>query len=88
MRFPRQLVPLSVVATQLVAFAAMLAVLIVANLIVIPATRDTVWLSLPLVARWSSRSSAGSRWRVACANVVFRDVEHLDHGRAPARGSS
>ncbi len=75
-RFPRQLVPFSVVATQLVAFAAMLAVLIVANLIVIPETRDTVWLSLPLslvvVALVGGISLA-----VACANVVFRDVEHL-----------
>jgi lipopolysaccharide transport system permease protein len=75
-RFPRQLVPLSVVATQLVAFAAMLAVLIVVNLIVIPETRDTVWLSLPLslvvVALVGGISLA-----VACANVVFRDVEHL-----------
>lgn len=75
-RFPRQLVPLSVVATQLVAFAAMLAVLIVTNLIVIPETRDTIWLSLPLslvvVALVGGISLA-----VACANVVFRDVEHL-----------
>jgi ABC-type polysaccharide/polyol phosphate export permease len=75
-RFPRQLVPLSMVATQLVAFAAMLVVLIVVNLIVIPETRDTVWLSLPLslvlVALVGGVSLA-----VACANVVFRDVEHL-----------
>src|SRR5436190_1429426 len=47
-RFPRQLVPLSVVATQLVTYGAMLAVLIVANLIVIPDTRDTFLLSIPL----------------------------------------
>ena len=76
-RFPRQLVPLSVVATQLVTFVAMLAVLIVVNLIVIPETRDTFLLSTPALARASSRSSAGSRSTVACANVVFRDVEHL-----------
>jgi len=75
-RFPRQLVPFSVVATQLVAFAAMLAVLIVANLIVIPETRDTIWLSLPLSVVVIA-FVAGISLAVACANVVFRDVEHL-----------
>ena len=75
-RFPRQLVPLSVVATQLVTYAAMLVVLIVANLIVIPETRDTFWLaiplSLPVIALVGGISLAA-----ACVNVVFRDVEHL-----------
>jgi len=75
-RFPRQLVPLSVVATQLVAFAAMLAVLIVVDAIVIPETRDTVWLSLPL-ALVVVAFVGGISLAVACANVVFRDVEHL-----------
>src|SRR5213075_2375027 len=41
-RFPRQLVALSVVATQLVTFAVMLAILIVASLVVRPEARDTV----------------------------------------------
>ncbi len=75
-RFPRQLVPLSVVATQLVAFAAMLVVLIVANLIVIPETRETIWLSLPLSVVLIA-FVGGISLAVACANVVFRDVEHL-----------
>jgi len=75
-RFPRQLVPFSVVATQLVAFAAMLAVLIVVDLIVIPETRDTIWLSLPLSVVVIA-FVAGISLAVACANVVFRDVEHL-----------
>src|SRR4029079_2144365 len=44
-RFPQQLLPLSVVATQLVTFAAMLLVLMVIDAIVIPETRDTVLLS-------------------------------------------
>jgi lipopolysaccharide transport system permease protein len=64
------------VATQLVAFTAMLAVLIVANLIVIPETRDTIWLSLPLSVVVIALV-AGISLAVACANVVFRDVEHL-----------
>lgn len=75
-RFPRQLVPLSVVATQLVTYAAMLAVLIVVNLIVIPETRSTVWLSLPLSLAVVALVG-GVSLAVACANVVFRDVEHL-----------
>jgi lipopolysaccharide transport system permease protein len=75
-RFPRQLVPLSVVATQLVTYGTMLAVVIVANLIVIPETRDTVWLSLPLSVLVVA-FVGGVSLAVACANVVFRDVEHL-----------
>jgi len=75
-RFPRQLVPLSVVATQLVAFAAMLAVLIVVDLIVLPDTRGYVWLSLPLAVVLVA-FVGGISLAVACANVVFRDVEHL-----------
>ena len=76
-RFPRQLVPLSVVATQLVTFAVMLAVLIVLCLVVIlPETRDTVWLALPL-ARAAVALVGGLALAVASANVVFRDVEHL-----------
>src|SRR4051812_42138809 len=47
-RFPRQLVPFAVVATQLVTFALMLAILIVLSLAFIPAARATVWLAIPL----------------------------------------
>src|SRR6516165_10648654 len=47
-RFPRQLVPLAVVATQLVAFAVMLAVVIALSLVFLPDTRGTVWLALPI----------------------------------------
>lgn len=75
-RFPRQLVAFSTVATQLVAFAAMLAGLIAANAAVLPRTRDTVWLSLPL-ALGVVALVAGLALAVASANVVFRDVEHL-----------
>src|SRR5581483_4703809 len=47
-RFPRQLVPLSVVATQLVTFVAMFAVLAVVDVIVIPETRDVFLIAVPL----------------------------------------
>ena len=60
-RFPRQLVPLSIVATQLVAFAVMLAIVIVLSLIVLPDARATAWLAIPLAARHRPASSPGSR---------------------------
>lgn len=75
-RFPRQLLPLSVVATNLVTFVVMLLVVLPINLALIPATRSTFWavlpLTLPLVALVSGLAIV-----VACANVLFRDVEHL-----------
>src|SRR5437764_12755739 len=46
-RFPRQLVALSIVATQAVTFAVMLAVLIVLSLVFIPDARPYVWLAIP-----------------------------------------
>jgi ABC-type polysaccharide/polyol phosphate export permease len=75
-RFPRQLVPFSVVATQLVTFALMLAILVVLSLVFVPAARETVWLSLPLAALFAC-FVAGLALVVACLNVLFRDVEHI-----------
>ena len=49
-RFPRQLVPLSIVGTNLVSFAVMLGFVIVLSLIWLPETRSTVWLAIPLGA--------------------------------------
>jgi ABC-type polysaccharide/polyol phosphate export permease len=75
-RFPRQLVAFSVVGTQLVAFGAMLGILIVVDFIVIPETRATVWLAIPL-AFVVVALVAGVALTIASANVVFRDVEHI-----------
>jgi ABC-type polysaccharide/polyol phosphate export permease len=75
-RFPRQLVAFSTVATQLVAFVAMLVVLIVVNLIALPRVRAEIWLAMPLAALVVGLV-AGLALAVASANVVFRDVEHL-----------
>ncbi|MFN2469289.1 MAG: ABC transporter permease [Gaiellaceae bacterium] len=75
-RFPRQLVTFSVVATQLVAFGAMLLVLVAVSLIALPRARDTVWLAPPL-ALLVVALVAGLSLAVASANVLFRDVEHL-----------
>jgi len=75
-RFPRQLVPLSLVATQLVSFAVMIPALIVVDAIVIPEARDTVWLALPIAAVIVVLV-AGVALTIASLNVLFRDVEHL-----------
>jgi ABC-type polysaccharide/polyol phosphate export permease len=75
-RFPRQLVAFSVVATQLVTFAVMLAILVVLSVVFIPEARSTVWLAPPLAVLFVG-FVAGLALLVACLNVVFRDVEHL-----------
>jgi ABC-type polysaccharide/polyol phosphate export permease len=75
-RFPRQLVPLSTVATQLVTFGVMLAVLLVLNVALIPEVRDTAWLAIPLAVPFVALVG-GVAVAVAAANVLFRDVEHL-----------
>jgi ABC-type polysaccharide/polyol phosphate export permease len=75
-RFPRQLAPFSTVATQLVSLAAIFLVLIPVNFAVIPATRETVWLALPLVIPVIA-IAAGLALAVSAANVLFRDVEHM-----------
>ena len=75
-RFPRQLVAFSTVATQLVAFVAMFAVLIVINLIALPRVRTEIWLAIPLGALVIGLV-VGLALAIASANVVFRDVEHL-----------
>ena len=75
-RFPRQLVPFSVVATQLVTFVVMLAILIVLSVILIPGARGTVWLALPLALLFVC-FVAGLALLVACVNVLLRDIEHI-----------
>jgi ABC-type polysaccharide/polyol phosphate export permease len=75
-RFPRQLVPLSMVATQLVGFAVMLAIVVALSLVYVPAARDTAWLALPLAAL-AVCLVAGLSLAVASLNAIYRDVEHL-----------
>jgi ABC-type polysaccharide/polyol phosphate export permease len=75
-RFPRQLLPLAVVGTNLVSAAIMLAVVLPLNLALIPEVRSTFWMALvfmlPLVAIVSGLAIVA-----ASATVVFRDIEHL-----------
>jgi ABC-type polysaccharide/polyol phosphate export permease len=75
-RFPRQLVAFSMVATQAVTFAVTAGILIVLSLLIVPDARATVWLALPLAALFVAEV-AGLALVAACLNVVFRDVEHV-----------
>jgi lipopolysaccharide transport system permease protein len=75
-RFPRQLVAMSTVATQLVSLVAIFVVLIPLNFALIPDVRKTVWLALPL-SLLVVALVAGISLAIAAANVVFRDIEHI-----------
>jgi ABC-type polysaccharide/polyol phosphate export permease len=75
-RFPRQLVPLSVVGTNLVSFAVMLVVVVVLSLTTLSETRATVWLAFPLGALFAC-IVAGVALAIASLNALYRDVEHL-----------
>ena len=74
-RFPRQLVAFSMVATQAVTFVVMLVILIVLSLIFVDG-RAVVWLALPLAVLFAGLV-AGLSLLVACLNVLFRDIEHV-----------
>jgi ABC-type polysaccharide/polyol phosphate export permease len=75
-RFPRQLVPLSVVAAHLVSFGAMLALLLVVNFIALPRVRATELLALPLALVFVA-FVGGIALIVASLNVLFRDIEFI-----------
>src|SRR5919199_1033033 len=75
-RFPRQLVPLSIVATHLISFGVMLAALLVLNFALLPRVRGTEWLAVPLGVALVAIAS-GLALAIACLNVLFRDVEFL-----------
>ena len=75
-RLPRQLLPVSVVATNLVTMLVMLAVVLPLNLLVIPETRTTFWAALPLFIPLTALVT-GFAIVLASVTVIFRDVEHL-----------
>jgi lipopolysaccharide transport system permease protein len=75
-RFPRQLVPLSIVATNLISFAVMLIALLVLNFALLPRVRDTEWLALPFGIALIA-ITGGLALAIACLNVLFRDIEFL-----------
>ncbi len=75
-RFPRQLVPLSIVATQLVAFAVMTGIVFVLAMIVLPDSRATAWLVIPIAVVIVGFVS-GLSLAVASANAIYRDIEFV-----------
>ncbi|HEY4411786.1 MAG TPA: ABC transporter permease [Gaiellaceae bacterium] len=75
-RFPRQLVPLSVVGAHLVSFAVMLVLLLVLNGIILPRARATELLAIPLALLVLGLVS-GLALALASLNVLFRDVEFI-----------
>lgn len=75
-RFPRQLVPLSVVLAHLVSFGAMLVLLLVINFAALPRVRATELLAVPLCALFVG-VVCGIALAVASLNVLFRDVEFI-----------
>src|SRR5919108_2646071 len=48
-RFPRHILPLAVVATNIVTLVAMLVVVLVVNVVFIPETRTTFWAAIPML---------------------------------------
>jgi ABC-type polysaccharide/polyol phosphate export permease len=75
-RFPRHILPLAVVATNVVTLGVMLGVVLIANLIVIPETRTTFWAAIPLLLPLIALAS-GLAVILGYLTVVYRDVEHL-----------
>jgi ABC-type polysaccharide/polyol phosphate export permease len=75
-RFPRQLVAFSMVATQAVTYAVMMAILLVLSLVFVPEARSTAWVAVPLAVAFVGLV-AGLALLVACLNVLYRDVEHV-----------
>ena len=75
-RFPRQLVPLSVVFAHLVSFAAMIVLLLVINFAALPRVRATEWLALPLCLLFVGLV-CGLALMFASLNVLFRDIEFI-----------
>jgi lipopolysaccharide transport system permease protein len=75
-RLPRQLLPVCVVATNLVTMLVMLAIVLPLNLLIVPETRTTFWAALPLFIPLAALVT-GFAIVLASATVIFRDVEHL-----------
>jgi lipopolysaccharide transport system permease protein len=75
-RFPRQLVPLSVVFAHLVSFGAMVVLLLIVNFVALARVRATEWLAIPFFALFVA-VVCGIALVTASLNVLFRDVEFI-----------
>ncbi len=76
-RFPRELIPLSVVAGHGVTLLASLALIVPVNLIFVPETRNAALLILPVSVILVATMTAGFSLMLSAVNVYFRDVEHI-----------
>jgi lipopolysaccharide transport system permease protein len=75
-KFPRHILPLAVVATNVVTLGAMFVVVLIANLIFVPEMRTTFWAAIPLFIPLIALAS-GLAVVFGYVTVVYRDVEHL-----------
>jgi homopolymeric O-antigen transport system permease protein len=75
-RFPREVIPTSVVLAQAVASLVMFGVLVPAALILVPAVGISMLLAIPMFLAFLCLA-LGIGWLVSTATVFFRDVEHL-----------
>ena len=75
-RFPREVIPTSVVLAQAVASLVMFGVLVPAALILVPAVGVSMLLAIPMFVAFLCLA-LGIGWLVSTATVFFRDVEHL-----------
>jgi lipopolysaccharide transport system permease protein len=75
-RFPREVIPTSIVLAQALASLVMFAVIVPAALILVPAVGPSMVLAVPMFAGFLCLA-LGIGWLVSTATVFFRDVEHL-----------
>ena len=75
-RFPREVIPTSVVLSQALASLVMFAVVVPAALILVPAVGLSMLLAVPMFMAFLCLA-LGVGWLVSTATVFFRDVEHL-----------
>lgn len=75
-RFPRHMLPLAVVAANVVTLVVMFVFVAGASLIVIPQTRTTFWAAVPLFIPLIALAS-GLAVVAGYLTVVYRDIEHL-----------
>src|SRR3989440_11444046 len=75
-RFPREVIPTSVVLAQAVASLVMFAVIVPWALIAVPEVGVSMLLAIPFFLAFLSLA-LGIGWLVSTATVFFRDVEHL-----------
>jgi ABC-2 type transport system permease protein len=75
-RFPREIIPTSVVLAQAVASLVMFAVVVPTALVLVPAVGLSMLLAIPMFLGFLCLA-LGVGWLVSTATVFFRDVEHL-----------